>query len=310
MPTLDLRLVKKRAVKGVAVLTSRMLVLQGIASVGFFLLTVFLGQAEIGVFLAISEIVAILGYFSDVGLAAALIQKKDEPETRDIRTTFTVQQLLVLALTLLVAGATPWLKAYYRIDQAGVYLLWAFLAAFVMASLKTIPSVCLERQLRFDLLAAVEIGESLVFYLVAVLLAKNNFGLISYAWAVLARGAAGLFLIYRFSPWSVGLNFNFLELKSLLRFGLPYQANSFLAVVKDRLMNVLLWRLIGAQGVGILGWGQKWSQMPLRLVMDAVMKVSFPAYSRMQDDKKELRGAIEKTLFLLAFLVFPMLTMM
>lgn len=305
---IDLETVKGRAVKGVVALTGRTFLLQIISFLGFFLLTVFLGTAEIGLFFAVSELIAMLGYFSDVGLAAALIQKKEKPKLADIRSTFTIQQALVLTLVVLVFVLTPWLRNFYDISQPGVWLLWALTIGFFLASLKTIPSVLLERKLRFDFLVVVEIVEALLFYGIAVLLAWQGFGVISYAWAVLARGIAGVILIYLLSPWKIGFAFEKDSLKHLLRFGVPYQANTFLAVVKDRLMNVFLWKIIGATGVGILGWAQKWAQMPLRFVMDAVIKVTFPAYARMQEHKEELTQAIEKTLFFITLLVFPMIT--
>lgn len=304
---IDLETVKGRAVKGVVALTGRTFFLQIISFLGFFLLTIFLGTAEIGLFFAISELVAILGYFSDIGLAAALIQKKEKPKLADIRSTFTIQQALVLFLVVLVFVLTPWLRGFYNISQPGIWLLWALTAGFFLASLKTIPSVLLERKLRFDLLVIVEIVEALLFYGLAVLLAWQGFGVISYAWAVLARGVAGVILIYLFSPWKIGFAFEKESLRHLLSFGVPYQANTFLAVIKDRLMNVFLWKIIGATGVGILGWAQKWAQMPLRFVMDAVIKVTFPAYARMQEDKEELKKAIEKTLFFITLLVFPLI---
>ncbi|HUV42560.1 MAG TPA: oligosaccharide flippase family protein [Patescibacteria group bacterium] len=303
---IDLETVKGRAVKGVVALTGRTFILQIISFLGFFILTVFLNQAEIGLFFAVSELIAILGYFSDIGLAAALIQKKEKPKLADIRSTFTIQQALVLTLVILVFLLTPWLRGFYNISQSGIWLLWALTVGFFLASLKTIPSVLLERKLRFDLLVVVEIVESLLFYGLAVFLAWQGFGVTSYAWAVLARGFVGVILIYLLSPWKIGFAFEKDSLKHLLRFGVPYQTNSFLAVIKDRLMNVFLWKIIGATGVGILGWAQKWAQMPLRFVMDAVIKVTFPAYARMQDDKKELTRAIEKTLFFITLLVFPL----
>jgi O-antigen/teichoic acid export membrane protein len=306
-PEIDLQTVKGRAVKGVVALTGRTFLLQIISFLGFFLLTVFLGTAEIGLFFAISELVAILGYFSDIGLAAALIQKKEKPGLKDIRSTFTIQQGLVLILMILVFLLTPFLRSFYQISSAGVWVLWALTFGFFLASLKTIPSVLLERKLRFDLLVVVEIVEALLFYGIAVLLAWQGWGVMSYAWAVFLRGIAGVILIYILSPWKIGFAFESDSLKSLLKFGVPYQANTFLAVVKDRLMNVFLWKIIGAQGVGILGWAQKWAQMPLRFIMDSVMKVTFPAYSRMQTNKEELRKAIEKTIYFVSLLTFPML---
>ncbi|MFZ5366018.1 MAG: oligosaccharide flippase family protein, partial [Patescibacteria group bacterium] len=306
-PEIDLETVKDRAVKGVIALTGRTFFLQVISFFGFFFLTVFLGRADIGFFFAVSELVAILGYFSDIGLAAALIQKKEKPSLEDIRSTFTIQQALVLVLVGLVFILTPWLRFFYNISQSGIWLLWALTVGFFLASLKTIPSVLLERDLRFDLLVVVEIVESLLFYGIAVFLAWRGFGVISYAWAVLTRGVVGVILIYIFSPWRIGFAFELDSLRHLLRFGVPYQANTFLAVVKDRLMNVFLWKIIGAEGVGILGWAQKWAQMPLRFIMDSVMKVTFPAYARMQEEKEELKKAIEKTLYFISLLTFPML---
>ena len=304
---IDLQTVKGRAVKGVVALTGRTFFLQIISFFGFFVLTVLLSKEEIGLFFAISELVAILGYFSDVGLAAALIQKREKPSLEDIRSTFTIQQILVLTLLLIVLILTPFLKSFYNISQPGVFLLWALAAGFFLASLKTIPSVLLERKLKFNLLVIVEIAEALLFYGLAVFLAWRGFGILSYAWAVLARGIVGVILIYIISPWKVGFALKKESLKHLLRFGVPYQANTFLAVVKDRLMNVFLWKIVGATGVGILGWAQKWAQMPLRFIMDSVMKVTFPAYARMQDHKQELSRAIEKTLFFISLLVFPLL---
>lgn len=306
-PEIDLATVKGRAARGVVALTGRTFFLQTISFLGFFFLTVFLGKAEIGLFFAVSELVAILGYFSDIGLAAALIQKKEKPEIKDIRSTFTIQQTLVLIMVALVFIFTSWLQRFYNITQPGIWLLWALTAGFFLASLKTIPSVLLERKLRFDLLVVVEIVETLLFYGIAVSLAWKGFGIISYAWAVLTRGIVGVILIYIFSPWPIGFAFEKSSLKSLLKFGVPYQANTFLAVIKDRLMNVFLWKIIGAEGVGILGWAQKWAQMPLRLVMDSVIKVTFPAYARMQDKSEELEKAIEKTLFFISLLIFPAL---
>lgn len=301
----DLATVKQRTIRGVTALTGRMVVIQIISFLGFFLLTLFLGPAEFGLFFAVSELVAILGYFSDIGLAAALIQKKETPEVQEVRSTFTIQQIIVLSLILIVYILSPWLKNYYHIGNQGTFLLWALIAGFFLASLKTIPSVLLERKLRFDLLAFIEIVETIIFYGLAVVLAWKGFGVISYAWAVLTRGLVGVILVYSFSPWPVGLAFERQSLKHLLKFGVPYQANSFLAVIKDRLMNVVLWKIIGVDGVGILGWAQKWAQIPLRFIMDSVMKVTFPAFSRMQDNQEELKKAIEKTLFFISLLSVP-----
>src|SRR3989338_40941 len=104
---IDLDTVKARSVTGVVTLVSRSFVIQIISTIGFFLLTVFLGRQEIGLFIAVNDLVSILGYFSDIGLAASLIQKKDQVTLTDLRTTFTIQQIIVLVLIGLMILLAP-----------------------------------------------------------------------------------------------------------------------------------------------------------------------------------------------------------
>ncbi|TSC85989.1 MAG: hypothetical protein G01um101416_753 [Microgenomates group bacterium Gr01-1014_16] len=301
----DLATVKARSLTGVVTLISRSFILQLVATGGFFLLSIFLGRPEIGLFIAVNDLVSILGYFSDIGLAASLIQKKDKVSLTDLRTTFTLQQVLVVALISLSLSLSGILFSYYQIANGGEFLFYSLLAAFFLASLKTIPSVILERQLRFEIIASVEVVETIVFYAVAVILAWQGRGVASYALAVILRGVIGTSLIYYLAPWKIGLGFSRQSFKTLLSFGLPYQINSLMAVVKDRFVNIVLWKIIGADGVGIIGWAQTWSQKPLRFIMDNVTKVTFPAYARLQDHPDQLKSAIEKTLFFITLITFP-----
>ncbi len=303
----DLTTVKARTLSGIVTLISRSFILQIVATGGFLLLSIFLGRPEIGLFIAVNDLVSILGYFSDIGLAASLIQKKEKVSVIDLRTTFSIQQLIVLVSLGLMLILSPVLMNYYHIADNGKWLFYSLLTAFFLASLKTIPSVILERQVHFEVLAAVEVVETIVFYVVAVTLAWRGAGVMSYAWAVILRGVIGTGLIYYLAPWPIGIAWSKSSLKSLLSFGLPYQLNSLMAVVKDRFMNIALWRIVGPDGVGIIGWAQTWSQKPLRFIMDNVTRVTFPSYSRLQDNPDELKRAIEKTLFFITAATFPIL---
>lgn len=303
----DLTTVRARTLSGIVTLVSRSFVLQFVATGGFLLLSIFLGRPEIGLFIAVNDLVSILGYFSDIGLAASLVQKKEKVTLNDLRTTFTLQQAIVIVLIITAFIGSSWLFSYYNIVGDGVWLFYALLVAFFLASLKTIPSVILERQVNFQVIASVEVIETLVFYGVAVLLAWQGSGVLAYAWAVLIRGVVGTAMIYLLSPWKIGFAVSRSSLKSLLGFGLPYQFNSLLAVVKDRFVNIILWRIIGADGVGIIGWAQTWAQKPLRFLMDNVTRVTFPSFSRLQDHPEELKRSIERTLFFISLVTFPTL---
>ena len=307
MANFDLKAIKKRSISGVLTLGLRTVFLQLISFVGYFFITIFLGKEEFGTFILVSALIDIMAYFSDIGLAAALVQKKKEPTLKEIRSTFTIQQFLVLLLLLLIFLLTPFIKRFYNLDQEGVVLIYAFAIAFFLSSLKTIPSVLLERQLKFKKVIIPQFIETLSFNLIVVFLAWRGLGVKSYILAVLVRSILGTAAIYLIAPWQIGFNFSFKTLKKLLKFGVPYQMNTFLAVVKDKFMILLLGKIIGSGGIALVGWAEKWATMPLRYFLDNTVKVSFPSFARLQHDRLRLKIAIEKVLYFLSFLIIPSL---
>ena len=302
---IGLETVKARAVRGVLALTGRTFILNVIAFVAQGFLWAFLTPEQFGVFWIVSAIVNFLVYFSDIGLAAALIQKKETPTDEDLKTTFTVQQILVFLLLIVLFLAGPYLTKVQAISDEGRLLMYALGISFFMSSLRTIPSVLLERKLEFGKFVIPQVLENLVYNLVVVFFAWQGLGLRSFTYAVLARGITGLVAIYILQPWLPRFSFSKKSLRELLRFGVPYQANTLLAVLKDDGMTILLGRILGPAGVGILGTAQRLAQYPLRFFMDNVTKVTFPAFSRMQDKKQELNKAVTRSIFFITFFVFP-----
>lgn len=302
--------IKQKAVKGAAILTGRNVLMQAISFFSMAFLTVFLAPSEFGIFFLVSAVKNFLAYFSDIGFAAALIQKKEKLTAIELRTIFTAQQILVLLLLVIIFLLTPLIRNIYHLDQHAVYLLWALFISLFLSSLKTIPSVLMERKLEFNKWVIPQIAENIVFNLTAVLLAWKGFGVTSYTVAVLLSGLLGLLLTYVVEPWLPKIAFSLSAFKSVLKFGVPYQVNTLLAMVKDDGMTLFLGAIIGPGGVGLLGWAQKWAYAPLRFFMDQVIKVTFPAFSRLQDNKKDLSDLVTKSIFFICLLVFPSLVML
>jgi len=304
MEQIDIEEIKQKTTNSVLFLSLRNIGIQLISTIGFFLLTVLLGTGEVGLFAIVSESVGILGYFSDVGLAAALIQKKESPTKSELQTTFIIQQILViLCLTVIVFVFNK-----ISLDKGyGSKEFWIFASlcfSFFVASLKTIPSILLERKLNFKLISTIDIVENVSFYLVAVIFAFMGYGVFSYAIATFVRSILGLAIIYKISPWPIGFSFDKKCAKSLFKYGIPFQLNSFIAVAKDRLSNLLVAGIIGRDSFGILSWAQKGPRIPLSF-MDAIMRVTFPTFSRLQEQKDILKRSLEKSIYFIALFVFP-----
>lgn len=308
MDELDIAQIKKKSIHGIFALTSRTFLVQIVNFAANFLLTIFLAPSVFGIFFIVSAIINFLSYFSDVGLAAALIQKKEEITRNDLKTTFTIQQALVLSLVVIALIFSNAIGDFYNLDSNGVFLFQALAVSFFLSSLKTIPSVLLERNLDFTKLVIPQLLETIVFNIVAVILAIKGFGIASFSYAVLARGITGLITIYIISPWRISFGFSKESAKNLMSFGIPFQLNSFLALIKDDLFVAFLGKILPFAQVGYIGFAQKWAFMPLRLIMDNVIRITFPSFSRLQEEKDLLSKAVEKSIFAATFIIFPALT--
>ena len=147
MEEIDIAIIKKKSLSGIVALTSQTFLVQVIAFGATLLLTIFLTPTIFGIFYVVSAIINFLQYFADIGLAAALIQKKEPLTPQDLSTTFTIQQLLVFPISVITFAIAPLVAAFYKLDAAGVMLLRALVVSFFISSLKTIPSILLERNL-------------------------------------------------------------------------------------------------------------------------------------------------------------------
>lgn len=302
---ISLEEVKKRTISGIVAIMGRGFFLNLVAQVSQFFLLAILTVEQMGVFWVVSAAVGFLIFFSDIGLAAALIQKKQKPTREDLRTTFTIQQGLVVALLITLYFAAPFIQRTYGLSQEGVLLLYALGISLLLSSLKSIPSVLLERKLAFGRFILPDILESLVFSISVVIFASQGLGIRSFTYAVVLRSIVGLVAMYILQPWMPGIAFSMPALKDLVKFGIPYQFNTLLAVIKDRGATLAIGAVVGTQGVGFLGTAERASQVPLRLFMDPTTKVTFPAFARMQGNGRELARSVTKALLFVTFFVYP-----
>jgi O-antigen/teichoic acid export membrane protein len=305
MEDFDLQIVAKKSMQGIFALISRSFLVQILTIVSNFVLTIYLDPSMFGIFFVVSAINVFLAYFQDIGLAALIIQKKSDPTLEELRTTFTIQQLLVFSIVIPVLFFSPFIIKQFHLNQDGLYVLYAYLFSFILSSLKTIPTVLLERKLDFQKLVIPQIAEGFIYSLALIIFAVQGYGVTTFTIAIILRSIIGLPLIYYIQPWNIGFAFNKKLCKELISHGSPFQGNSILALIKDDLLNLYIASVIPLTQVGYIGFGQKWASMPLRLVMDNVIKVTFPSYSRLQHDKAALRTVVEKSLSLIAFFIFP-----
>lgn len=273
----------------------------------FFILTLKSNLYLLGIYNTVLAMMAFFNYFSSLGLAAAIIQKKEVDE-KDLNTAFIIQTVLSLFIIIVGFFLTDYLFVLYKdLPKNAVYLYWSLLFSFFFLSLKTIPSVLLEKKIEIYKVVLVQLIENVVFYLTVIIMSIMNMDIFSLVVAVIARSLVGVISIYIMNPWSPKLIFSKSSAKSLLAYGVPFQGNSFLALIKDDLMIIYLGAVIGFEKLSIVTFAKKYAEFSIRLIMDNINRVAFPVYSQFQNNKALLKKSVEKILFYEALFIFPII---
>jgi O-antigen/teichoic acid export membrane protein len=294
--------VGRLASRGVLFLLLRYGALQLAALAANIILSRRLSPAAFGVYAVALALLVLMTWLSDFGLGAALLQKRELVSGQDLRTVFTVQQLLLAVIVVVILVASPSIADLYHLGADGPWFVRAVAIAGFLASLRTVPSVVMERKLRYGRLTIVEVVDVLVFQVTAVSLALLGLGTWSFIGAMLASKLAGTAISYALAGWWPGVGVARGALRGLFWFALPFQLTWLTYLFRDYLIPILGGLLVGTLEVGYLNWALALSAVPGQMAQ-VVGRVSFPTLSRMQSDSRQMARALEtsvRALFLVA----------
>ncbi len=310
MEEIDIASIKKRSVQGIVSLISRQFILKLISFAAALVIYTNLTIEESGTYIIVMTIQQIISFFTDFGLGAALVQKKGELEQHEISTVFTIQFIVTTVIFIVIFVFRASLKDVIflltrsNVSASGIWLLIALAFTFFLSSFKLIPSILLERKIQFQKLVIPQITESLVFNIILVILILRGFGLISYAWAFSISSIVSVPIYYMVSPWKIQFGITRSSLAHL-KFGAQFQAKNILANFKDKFLKLFLGANFGGGKIGYIGFAETWAYYAYSFIVDSVTKVTFSTYSRLQEEKGHARVAIEKSLFFVSALMFP-----
>src|SRR5690606_21803239 len=119
------------------------------------------------------------------------------------------------------------------LPSSATWLLRVISLSLLLTSLRVIPSILLERELRFGKLSVLEILHTLTFYSTAVVLAMKGLQVWSLVTAVVAQGIVGVVAAYLMRPWRPSFVFERQVLGPMLRFGIPFQAKNAISFANN-----------------------------------------------------------------------------
>ncbi len=241
---------------------------------------------------------------STTGMRTALIQKKESIRP-DLDTVWTIELVRATGIALALFFCGPAIASFFNTPAAGPLVKVTGLA-FLFQSLSNIAVVFYEKEIEYDkyfLLETARAASEFITALVAFFIFKN-------VWALMLGRIAGEMVYcvasYLIHPYRPKFSCDWEKAKHLFAYGKWILLSSILIFTAIQADGFFVGKFLGVMTLGLYQMACKFTNLISTEMAFPVLKVTYPAYSKIQENKTRLKDAYLKVLQVIAFCAFLM----
>lgn len=278
---------------------------QGINFVLVIILARLLEPRDFGLLGMVLVITGFLGYFSEFGFIASMIQKKEVDEI-DCNTVYWSSIGFSFLLYAIVFFAAPLVSLFYGSAELTLITRITFIG-FIFKPFGFIQFILETKALNYDKIAIAELVSVIISGVCAVVLAFLGYGVWSLVAQQVIKDIVRAIALNVFLPWKPKFLFSILCFKTHFATGMHFTFNNVIKFSIENFDYLLVGKLIGAQALGIYTLAFRLARYPLEKIWHIFGSMLFPAFSKLQSDIPKLKKGMVQVGVLGGFIVVPYL---
>ena len=294
----------QRVVKGGFWVFLLRIVNRGVSLVRLIILARILSPSDFGLLGIALLTMSTLETFSQTGFQQALIQKKEDIKSY-LDASWTALILRGLILFIILYFIAPYAAIFFDVPEAKP-IIQVIGFSMLFGAFTNIGVIYFRKELEFNKEFIYQFTGTLADFIVAisaVFILRNVWALVL---GMLAGNIVRCLMSYLIHPYRPRLNFNLEKIKELFGFGKWILGSSILVFLLTQGDDIFVGKLLGTTALGFYQMAYKISNMPASEYSHLIATVTFPAYSKLQENVSKLRDAYLKVLQFTAFLSIPM----
>ncbi len=252
--------------------------------------------------------ISFLEVLNDLGMNAALIQKKEEKLTSEHFDTAFWTGLawgLFLFLMMAVIGA-PLVAQFYHEEQLRT-IIPVMSLTLLLNPINLVHQAQLVKAMNFRKLALINNISNIAAGLIALLLAFLNFGVWALVFYSVSRVIVALPLFFRATHWLPRRRWKKELFREIFNFGAYTTGTSLFNKLRGSIDFLLVGKLVGATALGLYTFAFTWTNIVRDQLVAIINKVLYPVYTQLQDDKKKMLDLFLKIVSINNFIVYPVI---
>lgn len=245
-----------------------------------------------------------LDAFSQTGFQSALIQKKDDVGAYlDVAwTTLAIRGVFLFSVLFLTA---PMIAKFFNSTQAELVIM-VIAVNMLISGFGNIGIVFFQKELEFNKQFTYEFSATIVDLIVSISLAFILRNVWALVWGGMAKNITRFFLSYILHSYRPRIRFDKDKFRDLFGFGIWITGSTILIFLVTQGDDIFVGKMLGVTALGFYQMAYLLSNLPSTEIADVISRVTFPVYSRLQDDLTKLREAYLKVLQVTAYISIPL----
>jgi O-antigen/teichoic acid export membrane protein len=264
-----------------------------------------LSPADYGLMAIAMIIIGFIGFFNEVGIGAAIVQKSALTD-QEINGCFVIAVIISFLLFIATVTCSPFIAHFYgnpKLEK--IISVLAF--AFILGAISTVPMALLRRNMAFKAISSINVLSILIQSITSLTLAHLNHGVWSLVYGFLVGSAVNCIGFFSLSHWRPRRLDGVREASALVIYGLHITSTRIFWYLYTNADKAIVGKLLGSKALGIYDMAFSLATLPSAQVTTLVVNVAAPLFSRVQENVSELTQILLKLTRGLAYVTYPAL---
>ena len=249
--------------------------------------------------------IRVLSMLNELGWRHALIQYQKVDE-RHYSSIFWINIVFSLLCTLLLVLATPLIAYFYGQPQIEP-ILYVLTLTFVIDSFVIVQRAMQMKALDFRRVAIIDMISFVCGSIVGIGLALSGYGIWSLVFQMIALKTVATILLWCSTSWKPKFFFSLTAVKDIFQFSIYYSGFTIVSCFKNNIDFLLIGKFLGPELLGYYILAFKLMMLPTRNISWVFRRVTFAAFSKIQNDKAKVRENYLKVIKTVALITFPII---
>lgn len=252
----------------------------------------------LAVFMSLSQV------FIDGGFSNALIQRK-ECTDEDYSTVFFVNLAISFAVYGLLFVFAPSIASFYE-QPLLTNITRVYSLSLIISSISAVHNTKLLIDIDFKTLSFISLTSAIISGIIGIYTAYIGLGVWALVIQALVGTSIGSILRLSYVKWTPRKRFSFDSFRSLFSFGSKLLVAQIISSIYDNIYQLFIGKRFSSTTLGYYTRGNQFSRLVSVNISDIVNRVSFPLFSKVQENDTRLLDIYIKYIQMSVFIIFPL----